>query len=225
MSFWAQLLERLQALRQDFENWLRPADPSSSVDFSIAFIALAAKLAKADGRVSVSEVVMFRRLIEIPPEEERNAARVYDLCAQHASGYQHYARRIWSLIKGYTHADDLRMNLIDGLFHIALADGEYHPEEDRFLREVADILEMGQPQFNQLRARHVPEAWSPYAVLGLSPGASADEVKGAWRRLARENHPDLLVSKGLPPELLRIAETRLSDINRAYEELRAGSVP
>ncbi|WP_071673180.1 molecular chaperone DjiA [Nioella nitratireducens] len=222
MSFWSHLLKRLQAIRHDLGNWFRPPDPTSSVDFSIAFIALAAKLAKADGRVSVSEVVMFRRIIDIPPEEERNAARVYDLCARHVGGYEHYARQIWGLIRGHDNADEVRMNLVDGLFHIALADGEYHPQEDRFLREVARILEMGADQFEQLRARHVPEAWSPYAVLGLAPNASTHDVRASWKRLARENHPDLLISKGLPPELIRIAETRLRDINRAYDELRSG---
>lgn len=219
MSFWRRLLERLQAIRQDLENWFRPEDPASTVDFSIAFIALAAKLAKADGRVSVSEVVTFRRIIDIPPEEEQNAARVYDLCRQQAAGYQHYARRIRGLIRGHANEEEVRTNLIDGLFHIALADGEYHPEEDRFLREVAGILEMGDRQFEQLRVRHVPDAWNPYGVLGLYPDAPADAVRSAWRRLVRENHPDLLISKGLPSELIRIAETRLKDINRAYEEL------
>jgi DnaJ like chaperone protein len=219
MSFWYRILERLQAIRHDLGNWFRPADPTSSVDFSIAFIALAAKLAKADGRVSVSEVVMFRRIIDIPPEEERNAARVYDLCAQDAAGYEHYARQMWRMIRGHENADGVRMNLVDGLFHIALADGEYHPEEDRFLRGVARILEMQERQFEQLRARHVPDAWSPYEVLCVDLDAPADEVRRAWRRLARENHPDLLISKGLPPEMIRIAESRLKDINRAYEEL------
>ena len=90
MSFWTRLLERLQAIRTDLENCFRPVDPTTTVDFSIAFIGLAAKLAKADGRVSVSEVVTFRRIMEIPPEEEENAARVYNLCREAAAGYQHY---------------------------------------------------------------------------------------------------------------------------------------
>lgn len=222
MSFWHRLLERLQTVRQDLENWFRPADPAATVDFSIAFIALAAKLAKVDGRVSVSEVVTFRRIIDIPPEEEQNAARVYDLCRQQAAGYQHYARRIRGLIRGHANEEEVRTNLIDGLFHIALADGEYHLEEDRFLREVAGILEMGGRQFEQLRVRHVPDAWNPYGVLGLDSDAPSDAVRSAWRRLVRENHPDLLISKGLPSELIRIAETRLKDINRAYEELTHG---
>lgn len=219
MSFWRLLLERLLAIQLGVEKWLRPVDPISTVDFSIAFIALSAKLAKADGRVSGSEVVMFRRIMEIPREEEENAARVYNLCREEAAGYQHYAHRIRRLIVGHQNEEDIRTNLIDGLFHIALADGEYHPEEDRFLREVADILGISERGFNQLRARHVPDAWCAYNVLGVDLGSPADTVRDAWRRLVRQNHPDLLISKGLPPEMIRIAETRLKDINRAYEEL------
>lgn len=222
MSFWRLLLERLQSIRQDFESWLRPVDPTSTVDFSIAFIGLAAKLAKADGRVSVSEVTTFRRIMEIPLEEEENAARVYNLCREEAAGYQHYARRIRGLIRGHANEENVRTNLIDGLFHIALADGEYHPQEDRFLREVAGILEVGERQFEQLRARHVPDAWCPHGILGLDLDAPEKEVKAAWRRLARDNHPDLLIARGLPPEFIRIAEIRLKDINRAYEELTHG---
>jgi DnaJ like chaperone protein len=219
MSFWRRLLERLQAIRLDLESWLRPVDPTMTVDFSIAFISLAAKLAKADGRVSISEVVMFRRIMEIPPEEEENAARLYNLCREEAAGYQHYARRIRRLILGHQNEEEIRTNLIDGLFHIALADGEYHTEEDLFLREVAEILQMSDRGFEQLRARHVPDAWCAYGVLGVDPEAPAVVVRDAWRRLVRQNHPDLLISKGLPPEMIRIAESRLKDINRAYEEL------
>jgi DnaJ like chaperone protein len=219
MSFWRRLLERLQAIQLDLENWLRSVDPISTVDFSIAFIALSAKLAKADGRVSRSEVVMFRRIMEIPPEEEENAARVYNLCCEEAAGYQHYARRIRRLIQEHQNEEEIRTNLIDGLFHIALADGEYHPEEDCFLREVADILGVSEHVFNQLRARHVPDAWCPYNVLGVAQGSPPDNVRDAWRCLVRQNHPDLLISKGLPQEMIQIAESRLKDINRAYEEL------
>ena len=65
MSFWHRLLERLQAIRVDLENWFRSEDPTSSVDFSIAFIALAAKLAKADGRVSLSPHSPSKLLISL----------------------------------------------------------------------------------------------------------------------------------------------------------------
>lgn len=222
MSFWTRLLERLQAIRTDLENWFRPVDPTTTVDFSIAFIGLAAKLAKADGRVSVSEVVTFRRIMEIPPEEEENAARVYNLCCAAAAGYQRYARRIRRLIEGHPNEEEIRTNLLDGLFHIALADGAYHVEEDRFLREVAGILEIGERGFERLRARHVPGAWCAYGVLGVDRGAPPDKIRDSWRRLVRQNHPDLLISKGLPPEMIRIAESRLKDINRAYEELVHG---
>jgi len=222
MSFWSRLLERLQAIRLDLEKRFRPVDPTSSVDFSIAFIALSAKLAKADGRVSVSEVAMFRRIMEIPPEEESNAARVYNLCRQETAGYETYALRIRNLIRGCENEGRIRENLLDGLFHIAMADGEYHPNEDRFLFRVSQILDMPERDFDQLKARHAPDAWCPHSVLGLRVGATRREIRAAWRRLVRDNHPDLLVSKGLPFEMLQIAESRLKDINRAYEELMSG---
>lgn len=219
MSFWHRLLDRIQALLLNIERRFQPLDPTSSTDFSIAFIALAAKLAKADGRVSVSEVAMFRRIMEIPPEEEDTAARVYNLCRQETAGYDLYAKRIHRMIQGHRNEVQIRTNLVDGLFHIAMADGEYHPEEERFLHRVAEVLDMQDPEFEQLRARHVPNAWSAYQVLGLQAGATHQEVRTAWRQLVKENHPDLQVAQGLPPEMMHIADSRIKDINRAYQEL------
>jgi DnaJ like chaperone protein len=223
MSFWRALLDRLQAVRLDLEKRVRPTDPASSVDFSIAFIALAAKLAKADGLVLKSEVVMFRKIFDIPPEDEDNAARVYNLCLQETAGYEFYARRIWRLIRGHENEETIRTNLLDGLFHIAMADGVYHPEENKFLLRVSEILELADQEFQHFRARHVPQAWCPYRVLGLSPGADPTAIRAAWRLLVRQNHPDLLVSRGLPHEMLLMAESRIKDINRAYDELTEAS--
>lgn len=219
MSFWRRLLDRLQSISLDLEKRFRPADPTSSVDFSIAFIALAAKLAKADGRVSTNEVRMFRKIMEIPPDEEENAARVYNLCRQETAGFEFYAKRVRRLIQGHENEEAIRTNLIDGLFHIAMADGEYHPEEEQFLQRVSEILGLQQTVFQHLRSRHVPEAWCPYRVLGLRADEEPQRVRMAWRALVRENHPDVLISRGLPLEMILIAESRLKDINRAYREI------
>lgn len=221
MSLWQALLDRLEPVRVDLRKRFRPENPASSVDFSIAFIALAAKLAKADGHVCVREVVMFRQVMEIPAAEEHNVGRIYDLCRQETVGFEAYATRVHRLIRGHAEEELIRENLLDALFHIAMADGVYHPEEDRFLRRTSELLGLAAPEFDRLRARHVPEAWDPYRVLGLSPDTPSEGVREKWKALVRRNHPDLLVSKGLPKEMLLIAERRLQDINRAYEEVLA----
>jgi DnaJ like chaperone protein len=219
MSLWRALLDRLEPIRLDLRKRFAPENPTSHVDFSIALIALAAKLAKADGRVSRSEVAMFRRIMEIPPEEEGRVGRIYDLCRQVPDGYETYAGRVHRLIRGHPDQALIRENLIDGLFHIALADGEYHPNEDRFLRTVSDRLGLDAAGFSRIRARHVPDAWDPRAVLGVGPDAGPSEIRAARNRLVKAHHPDRLRAAGLPTEMRRISEDRIRQINRAYEAL------
>jgi DnaJ like chaperone protein len=221
MSLWGALLERLEPVRVDLRKRFWPETPTSHVDFSIAFIALAAKLAKADGRVSRSEVAAFRRVMDIPPSEEARVGRVYDLCRQGTDGYEAYAGRVHRLIKRHPDEALIRENLIDGLFHIALADREYHPEEDRFLRITASRLGLDETGFDKIRARHLPDAWDPYRVLGTTPDCSPHEVRSAWKRLVRQNHPDRVHAAGLPPEMCRIVQERMRDINRAFDEVSA----
>jgi DnaJ like chaperone protein len=222
MSLWGALLERLEPIRLDLRKRFLLENPTSHVDFSIAFIALAAKLAKADGQVSRSEVAAFRQVMDIPASEEARVGRIYDLCRRGTDGYETYAARISRLLRGHPSEGMIRENLIDGLFHIAMADGVYHPAEDRFLRVTADRLGLDEEGFDRIRSRHVPDAWDPYRVLGLSRTDGPDKARAAWKRLVRVNHPDLLHASGLPFEMRLVAEARMRDINRAYEELAIG---
>jgi len=220
MSLWSAILERLEPIRLDLSKRFRPVSPTSHVDFSIALIALSAKLAKADGHVSRSEVAMFRRIMEIPPREEHRVGRIYNLCRQETNGFESYANRISRLIRGHPDEVVIQENLLDGLFHIAMADGEYHPNEDRFLRITARLIGVGEDEFSRILARHVPERWDPFTVLGVSREASVREIREARNGLVKTHHPDLMVAKGLPPEMRSIAENRIRSVNRAYEELR-----
>lgn len=220
MSLWADILERLESLRLDLRKRFRPENPTSHVDFSIALIALSAKLAKADGHVSRSEVSMFRQIMDIPPEEEARVGRIYNLCRQETAGFEAYAARVHRLIRGHEEEAMIRENLLDGLFHIAMADGEYHPNEDRFLRITADRLGLDEAGFERIMARHVPEAWDPYEVLGVSRNAGLSEIRAARNTLVKAHHPDRLAAAGLPEEMRKISEDRIRQINRAYDVLR-----
>lgn len=220
MSLWSAILERLEPLRLDLIKRFRPEQPTSHVDFSIALIALSAKLAKADGQVSRSEVTMFRQIMDIPPSEEERVGRIFNLCRQETNGFEAYAARVHRIIRGHPDEEVIRENLLDGLFHIAMADGEYHPNEDRFLRVTADRLGLDEAGFARIRARHVPESWDPYQILGVSQEADFSEIRAARNALIKTHHPDRLMAAGLPEEMLKISEDRIRQINRAYDELR-----
>jgi len=191
--------------------------PERSVGFAIATIALGAKIAKADGLVTRGEVAAFRQVFVIPAGEEANAARVFDLARQDTAGFEDYARRIRRMFgEGATQLADL----LEGLFHIAVADGDYHPGENVFLARVAEIFGLPEPEFLRIRAEFVPDAErDPHDVLGVAHGAPMAEVRAAWRALVRETHPDRLAARGLPEEAVRLAEKRLIAVNRAWEAI------
>lgn len=225
MSIWSRIAEAIAALAKGeglsevFEK-LR-ASPDRTVAFTIAVIALGAKMAKADGIVTKDEVVAFREVFVIPAEEEANAARVFNLARQDVAGYDIYARRIKAM---YGEDDRPLCDLLEGLFHIAVADGVYHPKEDDFLHAVADIFGFDERRFRGIRAQFVAEAErDPYDVLGVDPTASMEEVRSAWRKLVRETHPDQMMARGVPEEAIKLAERRMVAINRAWEEIQSGA--
>ncbi|MEO0904245.1 MAG: molecular chaperone DjiA [Pseudomonadota bacterium] len=222
MSIWSRMAEAIAALAigeavSAVFDKLR-ASPDRTVAFAIAVIALGAKMAKADGLVTKDEVVAFREVFLIPPEEEANAARVFNLARQDVAGYDIYARRIKAM---YGDDDRPLCDLLEGLFHIAMADGVYHPKEDDFLHEVAQIFGFDERRFRGIRGQFVAEAErDPYDVLGVDPTAPMDEVRAAWRKLVRETHPDQMLARGVPEEAVKLAERRMVAINRAWEEIQ-----
>lgn len=227
MSIWTRISQALSGLAlgeslSDVFEWLR-TPPERSVAFTIAVIALGAKMAKADGTVTRDEVAAFRQVFTIPEGEEASAAQVFNLARQDVLGFEAYARKIQAMFR----ADPrVLLDLLEGMFHIAVADGRYHPAEDDYLHQVARIFGVDEQSFASIRVRFVPDAVpDPYAVLGVSPAADPAVVRAAWRRAVKENHPDQMIARGVPPEAVAMAEKRLAAINAAWEAIsrsRAG---
>ena len=195
----------------------RDSDPG--VTFTIAIIALAGKMAKADGVASEQEFEIFAKVFVMPPEEEANVRRIFNLARQDMAGFEHYAGQIASLFRGNPAVLE---DVLDGLFEIAKADGVLHPCEARFLEKVAEIFGFAPNEFRRIRASHfAPELTDPYVILGLSYVADDEELKQTYRRLVRENHPDSLIARGVPAEFIKLATDKLAAINSAYEKIRA----
>ena len=222
MSIWERIADALSALSHGdplsavFDRLRQP--PEQSVAFTIAVIALSAKMAKVDGLVTRDEVAAFREVFHIEPSEEANAARVYNLARQDAAGFEDYANRIAAMFRD---RPEVKCDLLEGLFHIAVADGNYHPAEDMFLARVAEIFGLDERRFAGVRARFVEGAEpDPYAVLGLRHDATAQEARLAWRRAVHANHPDQIIARGLPEEAMQMAQARMVAINRAWEQIQ-----
>lgn len=185
--------------------------------FSVAMVALSAKMAKADGVVTFDEIRAFRKLVEYPDSQARHIERLFDLARLDSAGFESYARRIASL---YEPDDPLLRDIVDGLFSIAKADSIIHEAELAYLAEVARLFGLSDAVFDQIKVRHVvPEEGDPYLILGIARAASFDDLRRHYRGLVAEHHPDKLIARGVPPEFVAIANQRLAIINVAWDRI------
>jgi DnaJ like chaperone protein len=195
---------------------LEPGEAPGIV-FTIAMIALAAKMAKADGTVTAEEIETFHRLFRVPAKEQPNVDRIFRLAQQDTAGYEAYATQVSKVLAGNP---ALLEDILDGLFEIAKADGVFHPGEAQFLERVADIFGFTPNAYRRIRAAHIgPDKGDPYVVLGVDYDASDEEVKSTYRMLVRENHPDKLMARGVPEEFISLATDKLATINTAFDKI------
>ncbi len=224
MSIWSRVAEFISriasagaGLFDSPDSLRRQAD--RQVRFTIAVIALGAKLAKADGQVTVDEIRVFRQIFRIDDSDMKHAARVFNYARQSSSGYEHYANSVATMFSGNR---ELLRGVLEGLFQVAVADGHLTDAEKEFLYRTNLIFGFSEPYFDGVLARFSHDAQeNPYRVLGVDPNASLAEIRKRWRGLVRQNHPDVLVGKGLPHEAVRVAEKRLAAYNDAWAKVNA----
>jgi DnaJ like chaperone protein len=221
MSIWTRISEAISALVARGESLLaifeRRRPPERSVAFTIAVISLGAKMAKADGLVRTAEVAAFRQVFQIAPEDEAAAAQVFNLARQDVAGFDAYAARIARMFRDQP---QILEDILEGLFHIALADGRYHEGEEGFLRTVGEIFGVPPRAFDGIESRHLDgRRQDPWQVLGVPRDADLAAVRARWRELVRANHPDKMIARGLPTETVNLANDRLAAINQAWEEI------
>lgn len=234
MSVWARLGEFLssvalnafssvvEAVRTIFEG---DAQTRRRVAFSIAMIALSAKMARADGLVTTNEVQAFYNIFAVPEKEAANVARLYQLAQQDVAGFEVYARQLAKLCsddEGGEDSDDgaLLEDILDGLFYIATADGYVHENELIFLQRVAEIFGIDEFDFKRIAARHVNMGGQdPYEALEIERGISFQEARKKYRALVKKHHPDRAIAQGMPLEFIAIANHRITQINNAWAEV------
>jgi DnaJ like chaperone protein len=194
-----------------------PRAATKQVAFTIAVIALGAKMAKADGIVTRAEIDAFKRVFRIPDDEMKNVGRIFDRARRSSLGFEAYAGQVAAMFKNQPAVLE---ELLDGLFHIAKADGHVPGTEIAYLRKVAGIFGFNDHDFERIRAEHLgPDKADPYEILGVTRDMSESEIKVAYRRLVREHHPDRLIAKGVPKEFVDLANEKLANINAAWDRI------
>ena len=222
MSIWSRISKIIaslisgEALSEIFSRLHTP--PERTIGFTIAVIALSAKMARADGKVTQNEIRAFRQIFHIPNGEEKNAAHVFNLAQKDVAGFEFYAKQIAKMLQNNS---KLLEDLIEGLLHISIADGSYHPNENQFITKVAEIFGLPETVLDTLKSKYLSGVKSnPYLVLGIDKEASYEEIRSHWKKLIQRNHPDNIVARGLPKEAVNLATTRLVAINAAWEEIK-----
>lgn len=217
MGFWTKIAQ-LAARRPDGAecDQCPPGLPGEDPAFTTAVTALGAKLAKADGRADHGEFGAFSDVFQPEPGSERNVRMLYELARQTTHGYESYARR---LAKRYRACPQLLEDVVDGLFHVAVADGFATDDEIVYLERVAELFGLSPLTFRRIKATHLGSgADDPYVVLGVAPDASEEDLRLARRRLLADCHPDRVKTRGLPDEFVEVFEAKAAAVNAAFDE-------
>jgi DnaJ like chaperone protein len=189
--------------------------------FSIAVVVLSAKLAKCDGPVTRAEIDTFRRQFRIPEQNVRDIGRLFDQARESADGFQIYAAQLGDAFAGNRAMLEL---VLHSLFVIARSDGVVNGKEQAFLTAVHRAFRLDATAWDRARgalpARPGADEPDPYEILGVPPTSAPDELRAAWKRLMRENHPDTLAARGVPPEFIQKATASVARINAAWDRIK-----
>jgi DnaJ like chaperone protein len=189
--------------------------------FAIGVVVLVAKLAKCDAPVNRLEIDAFKRHFRIPPESVRDIGRLFDQARDSPDPFEDYAVQL-----GEAFADNRGMleDVLTALFGIARADGPINARELDFLTRVHRSFALDHLAWDRARGASprapADDGPDPYAVLGVSRKTTDEELRAAWKRLMRENHPDSLASRGVPPEFIARASDKVAAINAAWDRIK-----
>lgn len=186
--------------------------------YAIGLIVLAAKLAKADGTVTSDEIAKFKKIFRIPQSDLKQVSAIWKQAAETSDGFEIYAEQLYQTFR---RSPQMLEQIILGLFEIGYADHELSSPELRFIKKVSNIFRLDQQTFNRLRNSR-PEfvKEDPYKVLGIKKSDSINDIKKAYRALARKNHPDVMRAKGITDiSIIRKAKEKFQLINDAYEQI------
>ena len=188
-----------------------------SIVFTAGVIALSAKMAKADGKVTKEEILTFRKLVQIPKDDISQVSKLWELAKETTDGYELYAKQIYSLFRNQP---EILERILDILFEIAKSDGNIDATELNYLKNVSNIFNFDEIIFEKLLALHNPENNS-FEILGVQISDTFEDIQKKWKEMVKNNHPDKLVGQGMPIEFIESANQKLAIINSAFEEIKS----
>ena len=185
--------------------------------FAISLIILTAKLAKADGHVSKEELIAIKQKLKVPDHEIDQVKKIFNKAKEDSLGYEPYAQQIAQIYQNNPAVLDEVINI---LFYIAEADGEVSNSELAMIRNIAKIFSLTDSQFEGIKeSRKSSDKLNPYVVLGCSSNDDFVTIRKKYLQLSKEHHPDILVSKGVPNEVIEESKKKMRAINSAFDKI------
>ena len=186
--------------------------------FALSLIILSAKLSKADGRVSKEELIAVKEKLQIPDGEIDQVAKIFNKAKDESTGYEPYAKQISEIFKGNQNVLEEVINI---LFYIAEADGHVSNEEESMIANIAFIFGLSQNQYESIKeTRKSSDKLNPYIVLESQPTDDLKSIRKKYIKLSKEHHPDLLISKGVPIEVINESKNKMRAINAAWDQIQ-----
>jgi len=186
--------------------------------FALSLIVLSAKLSKADGQVSKEELIAVRDKLKIPENEIEQVGEIFNKAKQESTGYEPYAQQIAQI---YKNNPNVLEEVINILFYIAEADGNVSQSELDMMQNIARIFGLNQAQFNSIKeSRKSSDKLNPYIVLESKPEEDLQTIRKRYLQLSKEHHPDILISKGVPQEVIEESKKKMRAINSAWGQIQ-----
>ena len=186
--------------------------------FALSLIVLSAKLSKVDGQVSKEELVAVKNKLRIPENEIDQVGKIFNKAKEESTGYEPYAQQIAQIYKGNLNVLEEVINI---LFYIAEADGNVSQSEFQMIKKIAQIFGLNEVQFNSImESRKSSDKINPYIVLESNPDDSIENIRKKYLKLSKEHHPDLLMSKGVPQEVIDESKAKMRAINSAWDQIQ-----
>ena len=186
--------------------------------FALSLIILSAKLSKADGHVSKEELIAVKDKLQIPDSEIDQVAKIFNKAKDESTGYEPYAKQIAEIFRDNINVLEEVINI---LFYIAEADGHVSNDEETMIANIAYIFGLSQKQYQSIKeSRKTSDKLNPYIVLESQPTDDLKTIRKNYIRLSKEHHPDLLISKGVPVEVINESKNKMRSINAAWDQVQ-----
>ncbi len=221
-------------------------DQAQDIFFLVVF-SLLALMAKADGVVSKEEIKLvddfIKKVLQLSPQKRDLAIKIFNTAKDSNYSFDSLASQFYSIFKNER---SVLKTMFDILMHLAHSDGTFHPNEERLIKSAKKIFKISDYEYESLKERYQKHGQSGeggsgsqnrssgggqsgshhenidkyYAELGCMPSDSNEKIKEAYKKMARDYHPDTVIARGLPQDFVKFATQRFQQIQLAYEKIK-----